>query len=78
MFVPEHHNVIMEILSQECVESEWTLNPVIFENILQLRGSPYVDLFAMVNIKLCVDIKRGGTDFLTFVKWSNYSKLLRL
>ena len=46
MFIPGHHNSIMDVLSRECVGSEWTLHPVVCRALFQIWGSPLVDLFA--------------------------------
>ncbi|MPC29427.1 hypothetical protein E2C01_022657 [Portunus trituberculatus] len=45
-FVPGRCNVIADVLSQECVGSEWTLHPKICRKVFQVCGSPLVDLFA--------------------------------
>lgn len=46
VFVPGRRNVIADVLSRECVGTEWTLHPEICRKIFQVWGSPQVDLFA--------------------------------
>ncbi|MPC24914.1 hypothetical protein E2C01_018008 [Portunus trituberculatus] len=46
VFVPGCRNVIVDVLNQECVGSEWTLHPKIYRKVFQVWGSPLVDLFA--------------------------------
>ena len=42
-----HCNSIVDVLSRECVGSEWTLHPEVCRALFQVWGSPLVDLFAI-------------------------------
>ena len=46
MFFPGRHNLIADVLCQECVGSEWTLHPEVCRALFQIWGSPLVNLFA--------------------------------
>ncbi|MPC84332.1 hypothetical protein E2C01_079069 [Portunus trituberculatus] len=51
VFVPGCRNVIVDVLSRECVGSEWTLHPEICRKVFQVWGSSLVDLFATALIR---------------------------
>ena len=40
MFIPGRHNSIADVLSRECVGSEWTLHPEVCRALFQLWGFP--------------------------------------
>ena len=46
MFIPGRHNAIADVLSRECVGTEWSLHPVVCRFLFQVWGPPQVDLFA--------------------------------
>ncbi|MPC66604.1 hypothetical protein E2C01_060755 [Portunus trituberculatus] len=46
VFIPRRCNVIVDVLSRECVGSEWNLHPEICRKVFQVWGSSLVDLFA--------------------------------
>ncbi|MPC47740.1 hypothetical protein E2C01_041496 [Portunus trituberculatus] len=45
-FVLGWHNALADVLSCECVRSEWTLHPVVCRQVFQVWSAPQVDLFA--------------------------------
>ena len=45
-FVPGHRNAVADILSRQCVGSEWTLHPEVCRLVFKVWGAPQVDLFA--------------------------------
>ena len=46
MFIPRRHNAIADVLSRECVGTEWSLHPEICRVLFGVWGPPQVDLFA--------------------------------
>ena len=51
MFISGRHNSIANVLSWECVGSEWTLHPEVCRALFQVWGSPLVDFFTIALIR---------------------------